>query len=73
MHRYANRHGNSGVEAFEVTADGLRVRFRSGDIYTYTAASTGRAAVNRMVQLARQGKGLSTYISQQNPRYARRN
>lgn len=72
VQRYANRQGNSGVDAFEVVADGIRVRFRSGDIYTYTAASAGKMVVTRMAQLAREGKGLSTYISQHNPRFARK-
>lgn len=72
MRRYSNIHGASGVEAFEITADGIRVRFRTGDVYAYTAASAGRAAVIRMTQLAKQGKGLSTYISRHNPRYSNR-
>ena len=65
MKRYANRSGNSGVEAFRVTATSIFVKLRNRD-EPYEYRSTGRAGprkVARMKALAESGAGLSTYIS----------
>jgi hypothetical protein len=64
MTRYPNIQGQSGVIAYEITADSIRIRFRSGDEYLYTYTRPGKVDVERMKTLARQGHGLSTYISQ---------
>jgi hypothetical protein len=63
MERYKNLSGNSGVEAFELADDAITVKFRGGATYLYDYAVTGRAEVELMKSLAREGKGLSTYIS----------
>jgi len=66
MKRYANRSGNSGVEAYRITATSILVKFRN-NARPYEYSSTGRAGplkVARMKQLAEAGEGLSTYISQ---------
>ena len=60
---YGNRSGNSGVTAYEMLDDGIRVRFVDGEIYTYTVKSAGREHVERMQKLARAGEGLSGYIA----------
>ena len=36
MKPYGNRHGNSGIAAYEVGADFIRLRFTSGSVYLYT-------------------------------------
>lgn len=51
--RYQNRSGNSGVMAYEIVEDGIRVRFVDGATYTYTFESAGRV----------HGEGLSGYIA----------
>jgi hypothetical protein len=61
--RYGNRAGNSGVVAYEIRRDSIRVKFLDGRIYTYTYRSAGRENVELMKLLARSGKGLSGFIS----------
>lgn len=61
--RYGNRAGNSGVVAYEILPDGIRVKFLDGRIYTYTYRSAGRKNVECMKSLARSGRGLSGFIS----------
>jgi hypothetical protein len=73
LKRYQNRSGNSGVTAYEILEDGIRVRFVDGEIYTYTFESAGREDVERMQVLARSGEGLSGYIATHvRHRYARK-
>lgn len=65
MKPYANRSGDSGVEAYRITATSIFVRFRNRP-EPYEYRSTGRAGpekVARMKALAEAGQGLSTYIS----------
>lgn len=64
MHIYANQSRQSGIRAFEIGSDRISVRFADGQVYDYTYASTGRANVERMKLLAREGRGLCTFISQ---------
>ena len=41
MKRYGNRHGNSGIAAYEMGTDFIRLRFTSGNVYLYTYDSAG--------------------------------
>jgi len=63
MKRYKNLEGNSGVYAFEIGTDYIKVQFREGSLYKYSYLNPGIKAVERMKQLALAGRGLSTYIS----------
>lgn len=73
MQRYANRSGHSGVVAYELGADSITVKFTGGDRYLYTQDSAGAVHIARMRELAENGRGLSTYISQHvRDRYARK-
>lgn len=65
MQRYANRSGNSGVEAYRVTADAILVKFVGRDaLYEYRGSGrAGAANVARMKALARAGRGLASFIS----------
>lgn len=73
MRPYKNLRGNSGVEAFEIEADAIVIRFHGGATYRYTHAATGRDEVEEMKMRALAGRGLSTFISQRvGKRYARR-
>ena len=73
MQRYANRSGHSGVVAYELGAGSITVTFTGGERYLYTADSTGADHIARMRELAREGQGLATYISQHvRERYARK-
>jgi hypothetical protein len=64
MERYQNLSGDSGVQSYECGPDSIKVRFRDGPTYVYDDVRPGSQHVGRMKELARAGRGLSTYISQ---------
>ncbi|MEO1945495.1 MAG: hypothetical protein ABGY11_14430 [Candidatus Thioglobus sp.] len=65
MRPYANHHGNSGVTEYEITDTAILIRFRHGNkTYKYSNAVTGKSHVDTMKNLAKSGRGLSTYIAQ---------
>jgi hypothetical protein len=61
---YKRLSGSSGVTHYEIGDDYIKVLFRTGSLYLYTDTVTGIHHVAQMKLLARQGIGLSTYISQ---------
>ncbi|MRS16548.1 hypothetical protein GJV06_16810 [Enterobacteriaceae bacterium RIT691] len=63
MERYANRDGDSGIVAYEVTADSIKVQFSDRKIYVYNSIRPGTAIVNEMKSLATAGRGLNSYIN----------
>jgi hypothetical protein len=63
MQTYVNYGGDSGVDAFEIAADYIIVRFLSGDCYKYTSESVGSSNLEQMKALARQGEGLNAFIN----------
>ena len=63
MKKYGRLSGESGVTAYQVEKEAIRVRFVDGTVYRYSYSSTGRAHIERMKTLAGEGQGLSTYIS----------
>jgi hypothetical protein len=63
MVRYKNLDGHSGVLAYEVGRDFIKVQFAGGVVYLYTNKITGRGDVEHMKVLAVRGRGLSTFIS----------
>lgn len=63
MKRYRNLSGHSGVVAYAIDEEAIRVKFRDGATYEYTHASAGPAHVEAMKKLAVAGRGLSSYIS----------
>ena len=64
MKKYKNKEGNSGVTAYEAGIDNIKIEFGHDAVYLYTYASAGKRIIDRMKELAEEGKGLSTYISQ---------
>jgi hypothetical protein len=64
MQRYKNLSGESGVVAYEIGAQSITVRFRSGERYLYTDQSAGADNIAEMQRLATVGRGLATWISQ---------
>jgi len=73
MKPYRNLSGRSGVRAYQPGPGAIAVEFADGAVYLYTRDSAGAAAVARMLELARAGRGLSTYISRHvRERYAER-
>ena len=67
MQAYRNLAGNSGVEAFDILRDGIKVRFVSGGTYLYDYRVPGRTRVEEMKRLARAGRGLSTVYREARP------
>ncbi|HTJ11924.1 MAG TPA: hypothetical protein VL547_07860 [Dinghuibacter sp.] len=63
MQRYKNLQGNSGVRAFVIGADYIKVGFATGETYVYDYRQPGKDDVENMKALALKGRGLSTYIS----------
>lgn len=71
MKPYANLSGDSGVVAYDLRPAAILVRFRGGEVYEYSHDSAGAAVVMTMQQLARAGRGLSTFIARQRPGFVR--
>jgi len=63
MERYKNLNGNSGVVAFEIGVQDIKIKFHDGSIYLYDYSIPGSDAVEKLKELARKGYGLSGYIS----------
>ena len=63
MERYRNLGGNSGVYAFEIVSNSIKVQFKDGSVYLYSSLSPGALALERMKGLALAGRGLNSYIS----------
>jgi hypothetical protein len=63
MQRYKNS-VNSGVLAYDIGEDRIKVKFLDGTIYLYTYNSAGSENVEQMKALAQTGKGLTTFINQ---------
>ncbi len=63
MERYANLNGNSGVVAFEIGKTWIKVQFVTGSPYTYSYQKAGEKHVEMMKILAREGRGLNSYIT----------
>lgn len=61
---YRNLDGNSGVTAYEIGADFIRVEFNSSNVYRYTYANSNRRNVEEMKRLAEAGAGLATFINE---------
>ena len=73
MHRYRNTSGESGVVAYDLDTDSITIQFTGGDRYLYTERSAGAENIAKMQELARAGRGLSTFVSQHiRSRYARK-
>jgi hypothetical protein len=63
MESYRNFSQDSGVTAFEIGEDYIKVKFIDGGIYLYNYKSPGMRQVEDMKKLAVSGKGLSAYIA----------
>lgn len=64
MERYGNRGGDSGVSAYEIGSDYIKVVFKGNSkIYAYTYQIEGQKHIEKMKTLARNGNGLNSYIN----------
>ncbi len=62
MERYKNLGGDSGVAAYEIGTDFIKVQFKTGSIYLYTYSSAGSSNIETMKELAINGEGLNSFI-----------
>ncbi len=68
MKTYKSRSGkNSGVIAYEIGDDFIKVQFQSNHVYTYSYRSSEKSIIEKMKNLATNQKGLATFISQNQP------
>lgn len=73
MTPYKSKSNNrSGVIAYDIKENGISIQFQDGTKYLYTISSAGKPAIEVMINCALNNKGLSTYISQNNPEYAKK-
>lgn len=65
MNSYLNLNRNSNVVSYETTDNSIHVVFKSGACrnYLYDQMRPGKAIVDRMKSLAKQGYGLNAFIS----------
>ncbi len=63
MESYRNLSGTSGIAAFELGSDFVRVRFLDNSVYLYSCRSAGRGNIDQMKRLAVAGRGLNTFIN----------
>lgn len=63
MENYKNLGGTSGVKAFEIGNDFIKVKFSDNSIYKYSYLKPGSNHVERMKTLAKNGSGLNSYIN----------
>jgi hypothetical protein len=69
MTPYRNLSGKSGVVGYRVGPDFIDVEFAGGSRYRYSQASAGDGDVEEMKKLAAAGRGLSAFISREQPAY----
>lgn len=63
MFRYRNLNNNSGVAAYDTGVDWFLIKFNDSSLYLYTTKSTTIEHINYMRTLAREGKGLNSYVN----------
>jgi hypothetical protein len=62
---YANSDGDSGIANYEIVGSAIIIEFVDAKYrYVYDSARPGPEHVKAMMTLARQGRGLATYINQ---------
>ena len=63
MERYKNSGGNSGVSAYEIADDSIKVKFSDNSVYLFSYRKPGSSHVEKMKILAIRGQGLNSYIN----------
>jgi len=63
MERYRNAGGDSGIYAYEIGNDFIKVLFKDRKTYLYTYSSAGSHHIEQMKTRAIRGNGLNSYIN----------
>lgn len=61
---YKDLSGRGGITAFKILPDSIILEFQHKDLYLYDYKNPGKDHVKQMKVLAKQGRGLTTYINQ---------
>lgn len=60
---YSNFTRKSNVASYQFGDGWIEVKFKDGSRYLYDYQTTGKAWVDKMIILARQGQGLNSFVS----------
>lgn len=64
MSVYLDINGDSGVSAYEIGEDNIKVKFKgTANFYVYSYTSAGKENVEHMKKLAQSGDGLNSFIN----------
>ena len=63
MERYKILGDNSGIVAYELGEDWIKIQFRDGGLYLYDYKNTGSDLIEQMKELAIAGQGLNSFVS----------
>jgi hypothetical protein len=69
MQNYLNLNGDSGISRYENGNNFIKVEFSDGSVYLYDYSAPGQSQVEDMKRLAKEGRGLNSYIG----KFVRRN
>jgi hypothetical protein len=64
LEKYKDLSGRGGVTGYKIFHEGIIVQFQNRDIYLYDYIKPGKYYIDQMKTLAKNGKGLTTYINQ---------
>ena len=59
----------SGVTGYKIGEGFIIIQFNNSKNYTYSYRSAGKTIIEKMKKLALDSKGLSTFISENNPEF----
>jgi hypothetical protein len=66
---YRNLHRISSILAYELGEESIKVEFISGAVREYTYENVGRSHVESMKRCAVKGKGLGSYVMNNEPHF----
>lgn len=64
MTEYQNKSHRSGIKAFEIDKQNIRIEFSNGAVYEYSFSSAGKDNIRIMKSLAKAGWGLNRFINE---------
>ena len=56
--------GRGGITVYKILPKGIVLKFQNKDLYLYDYLKPGKQHVDQMKILAKEGKGLTTYVNQ---------
>ncbi|NML23461.1 hypothetical protein HHL16_21455 [Pseudoflavitalea sp. G-6-1-2] len=65
MEKYLNKSGNSPISKYQIEDERITVWYNDDTSYSYSYPRAGKPIVDKLKELAVEGEGLATFISQQ--------